>query len=172
MERDLDYKKVDEFFKGLSEKHVDIKDYCGTSVAELAAKADSVEGIKYPILVFYKYSGRLNGNQNQTLNNRTLSFSILYGGIDIDDAAAILDAKTNAEIIGLEVMSRINVQSKMQDIGWLYNNVDKNTITYEEVDPETSEDLVGMDFNFELKTTEPLVVTPSKWTDGAIFCTA
>jgi hypothetical protein len=30
-----------------------------------------------------------------------------------------------AEEIGLEVSSRINIQSKMPTIGWLYNNFDK-----------------------------------------------
>ncbi|MEZ0182662.1 hypothetical protein AB9T89_10480 [Flavobacterium oncorhynchi] len=172
MVRNLDYQKVDDFFKSLAQKHVDIKDYCGTSAAELASKADSTDGIKSPILVFYKYSGRLSGSQKLTFNSRTIAFSILYSGVSIGDPAAILEAKTNAEIIGLEVLSRINVQSQMQDIGWLYNNITKETINYEEVDPEYAEDLVGMDFSFELKTNEPLVVTASKWSDGDIFCTA
>lgn len=170
MERILDYTKVDDFFKSLAEKHVDIKDYCGTSVIELSEKIDSTDGILSPILVFFGYRGKLSGSQQRSFNTRSLSFSILYSGIPIDDAIKIKVAKTNAEIIGLEVLSRINIQSKMPEIGWLYNNFEKESILYEEIDPETSNDLVGMEFHFDLKTIEPLTVSPEKWSDGNIFC--
>jgi len=170
MERLLSYKKVDEYFKGLAIKHIDIKDYCGTSPLELAEKMASVDGILSPILVLFNYAGKLSGNQQRTFNNRSLSFSILYSGIGADDTVGQLTAKNDAEIIGLEVLSRIHVQSKMQDIGWLYNNFEKESVVYEEVNAETAEGFCGFEFHFDLKTIEPLVVTPAKWSDGNIFC--
>lgn len=169
MERLLSYKKVDQYFEELATKHVDIKDYCGTSVFELGEKLDSSQTLS-PILVFFNYEGKLSGNQQRTFNNRSLSFSILFIGIKPDDVPAQLEAKNNAEIIGLEVLSRINVQSKMENIGWLYNNFDKDSVTYVEVDTDL-EGVHGMEFFFNLKTIEPLIVTPDKWSDGNIFCT-
>lgn len=169
MERLLSYKKVDEYFKELATKNVDIRDYCGTSVFELAEKLDSSQS-QSPILVFFTYEGKLSGNQQRTFNNRLLSFSILFTGIKSDDVPAQLEAKNNGEIIGLEVLSRINVQSKMPGIGWLYNNFDKDSVLYSEVDTDL-EGVHGMEFFFNLKTIEPLIVNPEKWSDGNIFCT-
>jgi hypothetical protein len=170
MERVLSYQKVDDYFKDLAKKHVDIKDYCGSSAEELASKITSVAGFKTPLLVFYDYSGKLEGNKQRTFNNRSLAFSILYTGVKADDFPGQRAAINNSEEIGLEVLSRINVQSKMPNHGWLYNNFDKNTATFDEVIAEGEDGFYGMEFHFELKTLEPLVVDPNKWSDGVLFC--
>jgi hypothetical protein len=170
MGRILSYKKVDTFFKSLAEKNVDIKDYCGTSAEELAGKVASVEGIKAPILVFFDYSSKLEGNEQRTFSNRSLAFSILYPGIKREAFDAQNDAIDQAEEIGLEVLSRINVQSKMSDIGWLYNNFKKESVIMMEVKSEGQDGFYGMEFHFDLRTLEPLIVTSSKWSDGDIFC--
>lgn len=170
MSRPLSFQKVDDFFKDLATKHVDIKDYCGTSALELSDKIASVEGVKSPILVFFKYLGKLSGNDQRTFNNRSLAFSIVYSGIKTDDYVGQNLAKTNAEEIGLEVLSRINVFSKMPESDWLYKNFEKDTATYTEVEAENIDGFWGQEFHFELKTIEPLVVTKAKWSDGDIFC--
>ena len=170
MARIFSFKKADDFFRELSVKHVDIKDYCGTSALELSDKITSVAGVQSPMLVFFKYFGKLSGNDQRTFNSRSLAFSIVYTGIKIEDYAAQTLAKTNAEQIGLEVLSRINVYSKMPESGWLYKNFEKDTATYSEIEAESVEGFWGQEFHFELKTPEPLIVTPSKWTDGEIFC--
>lgn len=172
MERVLSLKKVDDFFKELASKHVDIKDYCGTSALELANKIASVDGLQSPVLVFFKYIGKLSGSTQRTFNNRSLAFSVVYAGIPVDDYPGQLLAKANAEEIGLEVLSRINVFSKMPESGWLYNNFDKESITYSEVEAEGADGFWGQEFHFDLKTLEPLIVTPNKWTDGDIFCSS
>lgn len=169
--RVLSFSKVDDYFRELATKHVDISDYCGTSAEELASKIGSVAGLQSPFLVFYDYFGKLEGKEQRTFNTRSLAFSVLYSGVAPDDFPAQRTAVNNAEEIGLEVLSRINVQSKMPNIGWLYNNFDKNTVTMDEVIAEESEGFYGMEFHFDLKTLEPLVVTPAKWSDGNIFCT-
>lgn len=171
MARVLSFSKVDDYFKELATKHLDIKDYCGTSPEEFASKIGSVAGLKTPMLVFFDYFGKLEGKEQRTFNNRSLAFSILFTGVKADDFPGQRTAVNNAEEIGLEVLSRINVQSKMPDIGWLYNNFDKNTVTMDEVIAEGSDGFYGMEFHFDLKTVEPLVVTPTKWSDGDIFCT-
>lgn len=170
MERILSYEKVDAYFSELAQKHVDINDYVGTSVDELADKIASVAGTGSPILVFFDYSGKLEGKDQRTFNNRSLAFSILYTKIAVDDYPGQKTAITNAENIGLEVLSRINVQSKMPIIGWLYNNFDKNAVTMKEVITEGADGFYGMEFHFDLKVLEPLIVTKEKWTDGDIFC--
>jgi hypothetical protein len=171
MARVLSFSKVDAYFQELADKHIDIKDYCSTSIEELANKMATVAGIQSPILVFFDYFGKLSGNEQRTFNNRSLAFSILFSQVPADDFPAQRTAIDTAEEIGLEVLSRINIQSKMPTIGWLYNNFDKNSVTIEEVIAEGQDGFYGMEFHFDLKTLEPLVVDPAKWTDGAIFCT-
>lgn len=171
MERVLSFKKVDNYLEDLATKHVDINGYCSTSVEELASKLGSVNGVDVPILVFFDYSGKLEGPEQRTFNNRSLAFSILYPGISPSDFPSQYLAINNAEEIGLEVLSRIHVQSKMPDIGWLYNNFKKESVLMMEVKSEGQDGFYGMEFHFDLKTLEPLIVTPEKWSDGNIFCT-
>lgn len=170
MARLLSFKKVNDYFEELATKHVDINDFVGTSPVELANKAASVDGLK-TTLVFYDYYGKLSGNDQRTFNNRKISFSVVETGVRADDFPAQDNAIDKCEAIGLEVLSRINVWSKMPESGWLYKNFEKETATWEQVRSEGSEGFWGMDFSFELKTIEPLVVDPSKWSDGDIFCT-
>jgi hypothetical protein len=171
MDRILSYKKVDEYLENLATKHVDINDYVGTSTTELNSKLGSVDGLQSPFLCFFNYQGKLSGNQQRTFNERTLSFSICFTGIDSEDFEAQKDAIDTAEIIGLEVLSRINVESKKQEIGWLYNNFEKDSAYYTEIELDQAEGVFGMEFHFNLKNTEQLVVSPEKWTDGNTFCT-
>jgi hypothetical protein len=170
MERILSYKKVDLFFRDLADKHLDIRDYCGTSVLELASKMATVAGINIPILVFFDYFSKLEGPEQRTFSNRSVAFSILFPGIKADQYQAQIDAIDQAEEIGLEVLSRIYIQSKMPDIGWLYKNFQKESVVMMEVKSKGQDGFYGMEFHFDLKTLEPLVVTPSKWSDGTIFC--
>lgn len=169
-ERVLSYKKVDEYFSSLAAKHVDVKDYIGTSTTELDSKLASVDGLQSPFFCFFNYQGKLSGNQQRTFNDRTLSFSICFTGIDAEDFPAQKQAIDDAEIIGLEILSRINIESKKEAIGWLYNNFQKDTAHYSEIELEGSEGVFGMEFHFDLKNTEPLVVSPDKWSDGNEFC--
>ena len=154
MARVLSFQKVDDFFRELATKHVDIKDYCSTSVQEFADKIASVDGMQSPLLVFFDYYSKLEGSIQRTFNSRSLAFSILYTGIQADDYPGQRLAVTNAEEIGLEVLSRINVQSKMPDIGWLYDNFEKNSVTMDEVISEGSDGFYGMEFHFDLKVLE------------------
>lgn len=172
MARVLSYKKVDDYFKSLAEKHVDINDYVGDSTTEIDNKLDSVDGLQSPFLSFYSYEGKLSGNQQRTFNDRTLSFAICFTGIDAQNFEDQRKAKDDAELIGLEVLSRINVDSKNPLSGWLYNNFEKNTVFYTEIELDKSEGIFGMEFHFDLKVLEPLVVTPDKWSDGDQFCTS
>lgn len=170
MERILSFKKVDDYFKELATKHVDIKDYCSTSAEELANKIASIDGVQNPILVFFDYYGKLSGSEQRTFNNRSLAFSVLFTGIKQDQYPEQREAVNLAEQIGLQVLSRINIQSKMPNIGWLYKNFDKDSATYDEVLSEGADGFYGMEFHFDLKVLEPLVVDPAKWSDGEIFC--
>jgi hypothetical protein len=46
MARVLSFSKVDAYFQELADKHIDIKDYCSTSIEELANKMATVAGIQ------------------------------------------------------------------------------------------------------------------------------
>lgn len=170
MARVLSFNKVDKYLENLSDKHVEIKDYCSTSEEELASKISSVAGLISPALVFYDYYSKLSGNDQRTFSNRSIAFSILITGIKADDFQGQRDAIDKAEEIGLEILSRINVESKMPSTGWLYNNFIKDSVIMDEVISEGLDSFYGMEFHFELKTLEPLVVDKTKWSDGDKFC--
>ena len=167
---EMSYTTLDNFFRELAQKHVDINDYCGTSAEELAQKITSVNGVVSPILVFFNYSGKLYGTQQRTFNNRLVSFAIMFTGIKTDEFPEQRTAVNAAERIGLEILARINIQSKMPNIGWLYNNFDKELVTYDEIENEGEDEYYGMEFHFQLKNHEPLTVDKTKWSDGDIFC--
>ncbi|UOX35323.1 hypothetical protein LXD69_07330 [Flavobacterium sediminilitoris] len=171
MDRILSYTKVDDYFKSLANKHLDINDYIGTSTTELDSRMSSVDGIASPFLCLFNYQGKLSGNMQRTFNDRTLSFSICFTGIEAEDFPAQKAAINAAEVIGLEILSRINVESKNPAIGWLYDNFQKDTVHYSEIELDKAEGFFGMEFHFDLKNSEPLVVTPDKWSDGDQFCT-
>lgn len=169
--RQLSYIKVDEYFQDLSVKHVDIKDYCGTSVNELVNKIGQHSGIQSPILILFNIQNKLSGNQQRTLNNRTISFTVAFVVPDADDYVAQKKAIDDSEAIGLEILGRINIDSKGKKVDWLYNNFDPNTVHFMEFESETTEGLFGCEFHFDLKNPEPLLVDPAKWTDGGDYCT-
>jgi hypothetical protein len=168
----LSYLKIDEYFQDIANKHIAIQDYCGTSVNELANKIGSHEGLKSPLLILFNIQSKLTGNQQRTMNNRTISFTVAFAGVDPNDYQAQKRAIDDAEYIGLQVIARINIDSKGKKVDWLYNNFDPSTVHFNELEADTVEGLFGMEFHFDLKNSEPLLVDPDKWTDGADYCTA
>lgn len=171
MARELTYQKVNDYFESLANRHVDIKDFIGSSTEELVNKLSSHNGAASPFLFFYGYTNKLQGNTQRTFNQKTLSFGIAFTGIDMNDFAAQKTAIDSAEIIGLEVLSRIHLDSQSTEVQWLYNNFIKESCYFEPFDGEELEGLYGIDFNFDIKVPEPLVVTPEKWNDGTGICT-
>jgi len=169
--RQLSYKKIDEYFKDIAVKNLDIQDYCGTSLNELADKIGQHSGMLSPILILFNIQNKLTGNQQRTLNNRTISFTVAFAGVDPNDYPAQVKAVDDAETIGLQILSRINIDSKGKKVEWLYNNFDPNTVHFMEFEAETAEGLFGCEFHFDLKNPEPLLVDPAKWTDGDEYCT-
>lgn len=169
MDRVLSFEKVDAYMEELAAKNHDIKGYCGTSEFELNERL--VDGsLESPFLVFYGYRWKLDGSNQRTFNTRTIDFSILFTGISHDDAKTIKDAISTAEKIGLEVLSRIHVESKMNTVDWLYNNFIKESTVGETIEGAEVQGCFGMDFHFDLKVHEPLQVTQDRWSDGNIFC--
>lgn len=171
MARILTFKIVEEYLKSLSERHVDIQDFVGTSLSELATKLTAHYGIKSPFMVFYSISSQLSGTNQRSFNTRRISFVIASAGINKEDFEKQKEAIDKAEQIGLDVLSRINYDSKISGSDWLYNNFQKDTVIYEVYQDEEVEGLFGMDFHFDLKLPEPLVALPDKWSDGDTICT-
>lgn len=166
MSRELSYKKINNYLEDLVSKNVDLKDFVGSSINELSNKLASANGVQSPFFIFYGYRNRLSGNEQRTNNTKTISFAIAFNGIDANDYSGQKQAIDTAEIIGLEFLSRIFIDSKSPDIKWLYNNFQKDTVTFETFEAEEAQGLFGSDFSFELKVPEALIVTNSKWTDG------
>lgn len=170
MDRLLDKKKVAAYFREIAEKNTDISHYIGSNKQELTDLMDSRDGFAGPVLSFYGYRWKLEGTDQRTFNTRVISFAILIGGVPIDDYEAQDEAIAEAEAIGLEVLSYIYQESLMPGKGWLYNNVNKSTVVGSEIILRDTGGLFGMDFSFELKVADPLVVDKEKWSDGDKFC--
>lgn len=170
MARLLNFQMVEDYMKSLQQKNVDLEDFVGTSVTELANKLSRAGGLKSPFLLLYKVSSILSGNDQRTFNTRKISFVVGFAGVNVDDYEQIKTKKATAEAIGLEILSRINYDSKKPETEWLYNKFLKDSIEYEDYQDEEVEGLVGIDFSFEIKVPEPLVATPNKWSDGDTIC--
>lgn len=170
MDRLLSKKKVSDYLAGIVEKNADLVHYVGTNKEQLLNLMNSKAGITGPVLSFYGYRWKLDGNSQRTFNTRVISFAILIAGVGIEDYEAQDEAVSLAEAIGLEVLSYIYQEAQLPETGWLYNNLSKDSITAEEIAMRDTEALFGMDFSFELRVADPLVVTKTKWTDGDRFC--
>lgn len=170
MERVLSFEKVDQYLASLAQKHVDINDYCSTSLLELQEKITSAAGISSPILVFFDYKWKLDGTPQRTFNTRTISFAVQFDKVPADDFVAQRNAINNAEKIGLELFSRIHIDSFNESIGWLYKNFIKESAHAVPSEPEGPDGYWGMDFHFDLKVPEPLTPDSEKWSDGNQFC--
>lgn len=170
MERNLSYKKVTDYLEYLANNHVDINGFVCDSPGAINDILSTVAGLPSPFLCFSNYEGKLTGNQQRTFNERTINFVIGLTNIPADDFESQKVAKNQAEEIGLEVLSRIHVDSKKNTNTWLYNNFNKDSVEYSEVELEFIDGCFGMEFQFELKTIEPLVVDPTKWLDASDFC--
>lgn len=161
---------MSDYLKGLVEKNTDLVHYAGTNKEELLNLMNGKAGITGPVLNFYGYRWKLDGNSQRTFNARVISFAILIAGVDVEDYEAQDIAVSLAEAIGLEVLSYVYQESLLPATGWLYNNLSKESITADEIALRYTEALFGMDFSFELRVQEPLVVDKDKWTDGDKFC--
>lgn len=169
--RELTYKGIKDYLQLLANSHIDIKEFIGGSADELENKLASFDSAESPFLFFYEYKNKLSGTTQRTFNQKTISFGICFSQVDANDYEAQTDAINACEIIGLEVLSRINLDSQGQSVKWLYNNFIKESAWFEPFEGEEFAGLYGMDFHFDLKVPEPLVVTPNKWTDGNTVCT-
>lgn len=163
--RILNYNIVKEYFKGLATKHKNINSFVGYSAEELATELAKVKGLASPTLVLYNYEGKLDGNNQRTFANRTISFAILKQVKKLDDFTAQYQAIADAEGLGLSVLSRINYDSKKGEIAWLSQNFIKDSVRFNEIKYKGQGGLFGMEFTFDLKTLEPLSIIAEDWED-------
>lgn len=163
--RILNYNIVKEYFNELATNQKNINSFVGYSAEELATELGKLKGLPSPILVLYNYEGKLDGNNQRTFANRTISFAVLKQIKKLDDYTAQYKAIADCEELGLSVLSRINYDSKGKKIEWLYNNFIKDSVRFNEVRYKSSEGLFGMEFTFDLKTLEPLSIIAEDWED-------
>lgn len=169
--RDHTYQKMHDYLQLLTNNHLELKEFIGASVDELQEKLSSFDGVQSPFLYFFDYSNKLSGNNQRTFNQKTISFGIAFLGVNVNDFVAINKAIDDAEILGLEVISRINYDSQKPEQKWLYNNFIKESCFFTPVEASEIEGMYGMDFTFDIKVPEPLVVDKTKWSDGNSICT-
>lgn len=164
------FKQINDYFEHLVNSTNHIKKFIGVSERELQSVLASTSMVDDPFLVLFGYKGALDGNNQRTLGARTVSFSILYRVTDPNNYAGQYTKTNLAEHIGLQVLSRINQESRpTSSVKWLHGAFVKGSVHFEEVFYQTGSGLFGCEFHFDLGVKDPLTVDSGFWTDKD-FC--
>lgn len=164
--KDRYFKLVDNYFKHLVNSTEHIKTYVSISERELLNTLSRTTLKDDPILVFFSYVGKLDGNKQRTIGPRTISFSILYRSNNTNDFEKHIEMIDQAEYLGLQVIARMQQDSHpMSDVEWLKNAFDKKSVNYTEVTYKTPHTLFGIEFTLDLILPTPLIVEKDFWTD-------
>lgn len=149
-----------------------IKKFISISDRELLSTLAKTTKEDDPFLVFFGYEAKLAGNNQRTIGTRTISFSILFRVTDSNDFAGQYTKINQAENIGLQVLSRINQDSKPgSGVNWLVNAFQKDSVRFSEAVYETASGLFGCEFHFDLEIKNPLIADSGFWLDKD-FCTS
>ncbi len=170
LNRQLTYQKLADYMKALADNHTAINSFISYSEKELATEMRKRQALTYPALVLFGYSGKLDGNKQRTFAERSIAFAIVSKVNKRDDFQAQYQAINDAEQIGLSILSRINYDSKQPVMEWLYNAFDKNSVRFSEITGRETDNLFGMEFHFELKNKEPLIIDAADWADIDTTC--
>ncbi|WP_281991403.1 hypothetical protein [Aquimarina aggregata] len=161
----VDYDKVKSYLKKISESYSKVDKFIGFNEKELHIELNKKKGIPGTLLSPFKYEGSLNGNNQRTLAGRVIHFGVLRSISKIDDYDLESATIAECENIGFGVLSRIYYDSKNPNSKWLYKNFDQNTVEFNELRLKSALGLVGMEFAFTLKTSQPLVLDVNEWSD-------
>ena len=167
----LSYQELKDYLEALAKAHHGIKKFVGFSKQELHNELGKIRGEKFPMLCLFSYEGKLSGNEQRTFNARTIGFSVFKGGIAANDYTAQYAAISEAEQFGLEVLARINYDSKrFTSDHWLYQNFEKSTVRFEELRAFEAGGAYGMEFFFDIKVKQPFAVQAADWSDLTTVC--
>ena len=169
MNREVSFQKVNDYFRDLVSKTDYIKKFFSISPEELVNDLNSGQESEFPILVLFGYEAKLNGNQQRTFGTRTITFSILFN-CKPDDYRGQEKAINDAEVYGLNFLSRINLDSKVHTYPWLANVFDKDSVVFDVVQYENAKTLFGIEFSFDLSIKDPLSAKEAFWNDVTDFC--
>ena len=165
------YLLIKNYLENLATNHHAISKFSGFSKLEMHNILGKLKGEKYPMMVLFEYQGKLSGPTQRTFATRTVGFSIFTGGIGLQDYTKQYQAIGQAEEHGLEILARINYDSKTQDgVEWLYKNFDKSEVRFEELRLSNEAGVYGMEFYFDLKVPQPFGIKTSDWNDISQVC--
>ena len=161
MENKALFNKIDEYFKDIVSKTDNIKGYISISQEELQKKL--TQKIENPIMVFSGYEGKLDGNNQRTIGNRTIQFVILFK-CHPNNTQEQINAINAAENIGLNIISRIKYDATKSS-NWLYKSFDQSSVHFNEFYFQNAVGLFGCQFSFELENKNSLSIDKSFWLD-------
>ncbi len=161
----VDYDKIKQYLKNLSESYSRIDTFIGFNALELQSSLKMLAKENITALVPFAYEGSLNGNNQRTLSGRNIQFGIVRSISNTNDFNLESQIIADCENIGLGLLSRIHYDSKKPTSQWLYKNFDQNTVEFKEIRLKTAIGLVGTEFTFTLKTPQPLTVDINEWSD-------
>lgn len=160
----LTYDILDEYFRGLASKHRLINSFSGFTDLEFDKVLAEKRKNKYPMMTLSPYRFSLSGNKQRTFSNKELVFAI---GIKLKEntVAQHKRAEAMAEEIGLQIIARINTDSKNKSYAWLYDNFDVESVKAEALGFDTRDGIKGMEFSFQFRNKQPMVVQKQLWFD-------
>lgn len=115
-----------------------------------------------PFFILTGYRGKLNENRQRTLNKKTLTFAILIRAAH-DHALLQRQQIDRAEWIGLNIISKIDLDSSLGNPEWLKNAFIKESVVYEEMQYENFSGLFGMEFSIDLNIKNTLKFNTEFW---------
>lgn len=115
-----------------------------------------------PFFVLISYKGALNENKQRTIGRRNLTFAILLKAPH-DNALVQRQKIDEAEWIGLNVLSKIDLDSQLGTPDWMKHAFIKETVHYEETQYEQFSGLFGQEFSLDLNIKNPLKYESNFW---------
>lgn len=164
------FAQINDYLAYLVASTPHIQTFVSVSDRELLNTLNKTTKANDPLLVFFGYEGKLDGNNQRTIGVRTVSFSILYRVTDANNYADQYAKINQAENIGLQVLSRILQDSHPNSaVSWLRNSFVKSSVRFSEVTYETANGLFGCEFHFDIEVSNLLKADSDFWTDKD-FC--
>lgn len=156
------FSQIELYFEELVQNTEYIKAFIPLSERALSNHLESTSRLQDPMLFLMSYEGKLDGNNQRTVGYRTVNFAVMFR-CDSDDAMAQRKAINDSEHVILNVLSRIDLDSKEQIIPWLKNAFVKNSVKLEDADFEYFPGLYGMYCSFDLEVKNSLKYDNSFW---------
>lgn len=154
------FQPIEDYFEQITKSTTKIGNFVPMSDGAL----DDILSNKpiFPLLCLVDYEGKLNQNKQRTIATRTVTFSILFR-CPTDKKTDQREKVNEAEMIGLNILSKIEFDSCSGNNSWLKNAFKKESVHFSKIEYMSYNDLHGAEFSFDLDIKNPLNYDNEFW---------